>query len=79
MASTFWVQVGAFRDRDNVMRLVGQLTDKRYSATISPSRSATTSLVVRVGPYPDRSAAEVARAALHREGFSGFVMTDSSR
>jgi cell division protein FtsN len=79
VAGTLWVQVGSFRDRDNATRLVARLTVKRYPATISPGRSATASWVVRVGTYPDRSAAVITQAALQREGFSGFVVTDTSR
>lgn len=78
VAGTLWVQVGAFRDRDKAARLVAKLTDKRYPATISSSRSGA-SWLVRVGAYPDRGTAKNTRAALEREGFSGFVVADGDR
>jgi cell division septation protein DedD len=79
VAGTFWIQVGIFQDHDNATRLVTRLTDKRYPAMIIPGRSARGFWMVRVGTYPDRSAAEITRAALQREDFSGFVVTDSGR
>ncbi|MBI3768770.1 MAG: SPOR domain-containing protein [Deltaproteobacteria bacterium] len=71
--TTFWVQVGAFKNRDNAVHVEARLTRLRYPSTIDRSRSATAPWVVQVGDYSDRHAAEAARGALARAGFPGFV------
>ncbi len=71
--SAFWIQVGAFKNRDNAVRLLAQLSSEHHPGTIHTGRSAAAPWVLHVGRYSGRRAAEVARVALAREGFPGFV------
>jgi cell division septation protein DedD len=71
---TFSVQVGAFKNRENAVRLQAQLAGRHHPATIHAGRAPGASCAVHVGRYLDRRAAEAARIALAREGFAGFVV-----
>jgi cell division septation protein DedD len=73
-ADDFWVQVGAFKDHDNANRLRARLVTDRRSAAIRPGRPGAPPWMLAVGPYADERAADEARTALAREGFSGFVV-----
>ena len=70
----FSIQVGAFKNRDNAVRLLAQLAREHHPGTIHTGSSAAAPWVLRVGRYSDRRAAEVAQVALAREGFPGFVV-----
>jgi cell division septation protein DedD len=74
----FWVQVGAFKDRDNAVRLLARLASGHHAATIGTGGSPAAPWVLRVGAYADRGAAEGARLALAREGHPGFVVAGES-
>ena len=71
------IQVGSFRNHENSARLAAQLRAEGYRVTIEPSRTDDRLWVVRVGDYPDRGAAEAARAALERLGVSGLLVSTS--
>lgn len=68
------IQVGTFRNHENSVRLAARLGAEGYRVTIEPVRTDRRLWVVRVGDYPDRDAAESARAALERLGVSGFLV-----
>jgi cell division protein FtsN len=76
--STFSVQVGAFKNRENAVRLQAELARKHHPATIHATREAGAPYAVQVGRYPDRRAAEAAHVVLTREGFAGFVVPDAN-
>ena len=75
---TFWIQVGAFKNRDNAVQLLARLKSKHRPATIDAGRSTAAPWVLKVGRYSDQHAAEAARAVLAREGFPGFVVGGES-
>ncbi len=61
----FAVQLGAFSDADNAMRLANTVSDARFAAyTEEVTTSGGKRTRVRVGPYPTRAAAEEASKRL---------------
>ena len=73
-ADPFWVQVGAFKFRENAARLRVRLEDGRRSVVVRPGRPDALPWVLAVGPYADERAAHEAELALAGEGFPGFVV-----
>ena len=69
-ANAYWVQIGAFQDESRASRLIERLGS--FRTTIA---AAADSLVrVRVGPFPDRTAAISASRELARRGFRPFIV-----
>jgi len=63
------VQVGSFRDRGNAMTLRDRLRGQDFAAYVERYRSGEDEVYrVRVGPEPDRAAAEALQEALRQEG-----------
>jgi len=69
------VQVGAFSQLDNAMRLREKLSQKGYSAILDPPNPEKGKTVrVEVGPYKDAAAARAAQARIQSEfGIKGVV------
>jgi DedD protein len=62
------IQVGAFADNKAAERLATSLRGRGYSAYVTPgARSGTSRWRVRVGPLPDRAAADKMAAKLKRD------------
>ena len=70
----FAVQLAAFSDDKGANALAGKLKRAGYSAYTEPLKTSKGTLWrVRVGPYPSREAATVARDKLKAEGQNGIV------
>lgn len=63
-ADGWFLQVNAFRSRENADAQVKQLAAKGYTAFVAPGGSL---FRVRVGPFPDRAAADRTAARLRNE------------
>jgi cell division septation protein DedD len=70
-AGLWFVQVESFRSKDLANALVAKLKGKGYDAFIVDVPKPF--LHVRVGPYPQRSAADGVVAQLKKDGFSSLV------
>jgi cell division septation protein DedD len=70
----FWVQVGAFKFRENAARLRVRLEDSRRSVVVRPGRPDALPWVLAVGPYTDERAAHEAEQVLAGQGYPGFVV-----
>jgi phospholipid transport system substrate-binding protein len=70
-APTYWVQVGAFRSTDMVMRVVSELRDEPVSLVTEPGRQPL--LRVLVGPFADRGAATAKLREVRGRGYSAFI------
>lgn len=69
-------QIGSFASRANAEKLEHQLKAQSFSAYIVSSGAGRSLLYrVRVGPMPDRAAAERVIAKLHKEGHTASVVT----
>jgi cell division septation protein DedD len=68
---SWFVQVDSFRSKDLANALVAKLKGKGYDAFIVDVPKPL--LHVRVGPYPQRSAADGVVAQLKKDGFSSLV------
>jgi cell division septation protein DedD len=68
---SWFVQVDSFRSKDLANALVAKLKGKGYDAFIADMPKPL--LHVRVGPYPQRSAADGVVAQLKKDGFSSLV------
>ena len=71
VAGGFVVQLGAYRDQANANSLRGKLKAEGYPGYTEKAGDKTR---VRVGPYPNREAAEAAMAKLKRLGLNGAVL-----
>jgi DedD protein len=70
----FAVQLAAFADDKGANALAGRLKRAGYTAYTEPLKTSKGTLWrVRVGPYPSREAAALARDRLKAEGQSGIV------
>lgn len=69
-ASRYWVQVGAFKDVEAASRVAARLLAADLPIGIAPDASLTR---VRVGPFPDRSAAASTLRALELRGYRPFI------
>ena len=68
----FWIQAGAFSDRNAARRVADRLGDR---ATVDVRQSDTRPLFrVLVGPWPDRGAAEHARQAVVARGYADALL-----
>ena len=68
--SQFFVQLGAYRDPENVKSVLAQLKRAGMTATTDKVGDKTR---VRVGPFKARQAADAAAARLKRGGLNGVV------
>jgi cell division septation protein DedD len=68
---SWFVQVDSFRSKDLATALVAKLKGKGYDAFIVDVPKPL--LHVRVGPYPERTAADSVVAQLKKDGFSSLV------
>jgi DedD protein len=76
-APGFAVQLGSFAARDTAERLAADLRARRFAAFVSPVAVDGRRLFrVRVGPLPDRPAAEVLQSRLAGLGRTGTVVTE---
>ena len=77
--SRLFIQVGAFKARENAERLVDQLRESGYPAAVVSSALDGKDLAkVRVGPYKSHSDARAAAEKIVREaGLNGFIVKDS--
>jgi DedD protein len=74
-APGWMVQVGSFASRDNAERLSRDLKAKGFVASVSESRGGGRNLYrVRVGPEPDRAAAQAVLARLRARGVTGAAV-----
>jgi cell division septation protein DedD len=74
--SGYAVQLGVFANRKNAERLATDLKGKGFSAAVSESKSGGKRLYkVRVGPEPDRSAAQALQGKLSAIGQKGSVVS----
>jgi cell division septation protein DedD len=69
-AGGWYVQVNAFRSRENADAEVRQLKAKGHAAFVAPSGSL---FRVRVGPFADRGDADAASTKLRQDGFKPSV------
>jgi cell division septation protein DedD len=70
----FWVQVGAFKFRENAVRMRARLEGEGRNAVIRPGPANALPWVIAVGPYADEGTAHDAELALADQGVSGFVV-----
>lgn len=75
----FWVQVGAFKQAKNAVRLASQLKAQHYPAVVRQQQAAAPGHLVWVGSYPDRTRAEATKDSLQRKGFGGFILKRERR
>jgi hypothetical protein len=74
--AAYSVQVGAFADKMRAVRLTAQLRGDGFPcATHFDEADAPNLTMVLVGPYPDRSTAEVAHNRLNAMGVDGFLLS----
>ena len=75
-AVTGWsVQIGSFASRENADKLVKDLQRQGFRAFITEGRSNGRKLYrVRVGPEPDRAAAQALAARLRKAGQTGAIV-----
>ncbi|MBI3962700.1 MAG: peptidoglycan DD-metalloendopeptidase family protein [Deinococcus sp.] len=71
-AGRFFVQVGAFRYRENAEALVALLTAQQASASERPNRDGLTR--VWVGPFANRSIAQQALEVLHQNYADAYIV-----
>jgi phospholipid transport system substrate-binding protein len=74
-ATSFWLQLGAFRDTDAVMRLVERLRDRRVTIATDGHRAGALTRVL-VGPFGDRAAATAALRQLTTAGYRAFIASE---
>jgi DedD protein len=66
------VQLGSFSQRDNAQRLAAEVADKGFATFLMPlEKDGATLYRVRVGPRPDRAAADKLAAKLAIAGYMG--------
>lgn len=74
-AEAFFVQLGVFENRASARNLERKLREKNFMPVIDEiERSGTTLHRVRVGPEPDRAAANALRTRLAAAGHKGSVV-----
>jgi cell division protein FtsN len=74
----YWVQVGAFKDRELAERLTTRLARKGHAAVVTQGTLSGAQHVVRVGSYPSRERALAVQTALRNEGVEGFLVSAAS-
>jgi cell division septation protein DedD len=68
----YWVQVGAFRNRDEARRLASRLRDAPV-VVVEAGPAGSRLAKVRIGPFPDRPAALAKLRQLQGQGFGAFL------
>ncbi|MDQ8021054.1 MAG: SPOR domain-containing protein [Moraxellaceae bacterium] len=69
-ASSFYVQLGVYREQDNVRSVQAKAKDVGYSASTEKVGDRTR---VRIGPFKTRAAADAAVAKLKKAGLAAVV------
>lgn len=64
----YYVQLGVYRDAENVKSLRAKIKTAGYTAIVEPMGDASR---VRMGPFSDKEAAEKALTKLNKSGFNG--------
>lgn len=78
-AATFVVQIGAFRESEKAKEVAGKLAAAKMPHYTEPvAIAAGTATRVRVGPYPNRQAAEQALKRVQELGFKGARIVEQS-
>ena len=69
------VQLGAYRDQDNIRNLTAKLRQQGYNfyTEVLPSPDGISKTRVRAGPFPSKEKAEAARERIKRIGVDGVV------
>jgi DedD protein len=70
----FWVQIAAFKDANQAVRLATRMRREGYPADVRRRDSTANPWVVWIGKYPTKERAEAVRAALEKKGFRGFLL-----
>ena len=78
---SYWVQVGAFKERGGALRLAEELEGlglhgPARQTVILDKTSATILTRVRVGPFPERSEAMAQLHVLEASGYKPFIAAD---
>jgi cell division septation protein DedD len=69
------VQLGVFASKDNAEHLAQEMKDKGFKASVSSLTGSSRQLYrVRVGPAPDRAAAQELQSRLRAAGRPGSVV-----
>lgn len=80
LSGDFTIQVGAFTDRENALRLHGSLSRKYRSATVNIFDRGTQRFYrVRVGKYPRLDQAEAAAKRLREQGYPSSIAVASDK
>jgi cell division septation protein DedD len=70
---SWYVVVDSFSSRANATSQTNELKKKGYTATVFNSGKGGTPYKTRLGPFPDRQAAESMKARLNKEGYKSLV------
>ena len=74
---TWTVQVGSFSNADNARKLSRELSDRGYEVSVSQVETGGKTMHrVRVGPVPDKDAAEALSARLKASGYAGRLVAE---
>jgi cell division septation protein DedD len=68
--TTFWVQIGAFRNVEKAMQVVTALRDQAVSLITTPAQPL---MRVLVGPFTDRNAAASKLREIRARGYAAFI------
>lgn len=68
--TTFWVQIGAFRNVEKAMQVVTALRDHAVSLITTPAQPL---MRVLVGPFTDRNAAASKLREIRARGYAAFI------
>ena len=74
--STWWVQVGAYRNAGAAGRVAAQVHGKILVVT-TPAAASSPLLRVRVGPFSDRARAQTRLRELESQGWRAFIAEGS--
>jgi cell division septation protein DedD len=76
---SYWVQIGAFTSLASAMRLIaslqeaGTVASDNWAVIMEPASAGVALARVRVGPFPDRSAASARAHSLEARGYKAFI------
>ena len=77
--ASYWVQIGAFTNLASAMRLIASLQETgaavsdNWAVIMEPASAGMALARVRVGPFPDRSAASARAHVLKARGYKAFI------
>jgi cell division protein FtsN len=75
-ASSYTVQVGAFRQRQQAEAKAQQLKAKGFDGRIEPPQSAEDLYLLKVGKFKTRTEAVAVQLQLKKSGFASFIKTN---